>query len=210
MKAMKMIQKNDKTIKSVCLLACVWTVFCLYSCNDAKLAEQLDGTWHVSYTQKDEDGTPYTEQQDLTFTHIESNGKDGGMFREIVTAEIETEEDDMNVSCKTACTISGEWEIINGDLYMKYDLSSLDVAVKDLDCKLSYNAGLGFSILGIDRAQLKSNIAKEIRKNTYQEMLKVYRQSNDEDSCFGDLSIEGDTLSFTASDLGRMKLTRTK
>ena len=81
---------------------------------------------------------------------MKSNAKDGGKFKEKVTIGTATEYYTVNESYKIVCTISGEWEIIGGDLYMGYDLSSLDVKVKDLNCELSWNAALGASILGID------------------------------------------------------------
>ena len=118
--------------KFVCLLACGWGILGLSSCQDTQLAEQLDGTWHTSFTQKDEDGIPYTEEEDVKFIYMKSNAKDGGKFKEKVTIGTATEYYTVNESYKIVCTISGEWEIIGGDLYMGYDLSSLDVKVKDL------------------------------------------------------------------------------
>ena len=80
-KAMKVILKNDKMRKFVCLLACGWGILGLSSCQDTQLAEQLDGTWHTSFTQKDEDGIPYTEDEDVKFIYMKANGKDGGKFQ---------------------------------------------------------------------------------------------------------------------------------
>ena len=132
---------------------------------------------------------------------------------EQVTAEIENEEENINVRCKTICTISGEWEIIGGDLYMTYNLSSMDVEVKDMNYELLENTALGFDILGIDRIKLEDNITEEIRRNSYREMYKVYQQSNketDQGFCFEDLSIEGDSMSYNTSDFGRIKWMRIK
>lgn len=203
--------KNEKIRKFVYLQVYGLAMFCFSSCNDAQLAEQLDGTWHTSYTQKDEDGVPYVQEQEVTFTHIASNTKDGGRFKEKVITAIETEEYDLDVSCKTVCTISGEWEIINGDLYMTYNLSTMNVEVKNMDCKLSNNAALGFSILGISRVKFQNIITAEIRRNTYQEMYKCYQQSNkenDKGGAFLDLSIEDNTMSYSTSDLGRLEWKR--
>lgn len=208
-----MMQMNDKAQRFVCMLLCGWIALCLYSCHDGQLAEELEGTWHTSYTMKDENGIPYTEEQKVKFMCVESNSKDGGLFMEQVTAEIENEEENINVRCKTICTISGEWEIIGGDLYMTYNLSSMDVEVKDMNYELSENTALGFDILGIDRIKLEDNITEEIRRNSYREMYKVYQQSNketDQGFCFEDLSIEGDSMSYNTSDFGRIKWMRIK
>ncbi len=207
---MKIILKNNEMRKFVCLLAYGWAVLCLFSCQDTELAKRLDGTWHTSYTLKDVDGIPYVEEQDVKFTHIESNIKNGGRFKEKVTAEIKAEEYSMNVSCKVVCTISGEWEIIGGDLYMVYDLSSMDVKVKGINCELSWDAALGGSIPGIDYNNI---VADEIRKDTYREMYKTYRNSNKENDkgyCFLDLNIEDSIMSYSTSDLGRMEWMRVK
>lgn len=207
-KAMKVILKNDKMRKFVCLLACGWGILGLSSCQDTQLAEQLDGTWHTSFTQKDEDGIPYTEEEDVKFIYMKSNAKDGGKFKEKVTIGTATEYYTVNESYKIVCTISGEWEIIGGDLYMGYDLSSLDVKVKDLNCELSWNAALGASILGIDYNNIR---AEEIRKDTYREMYEYYKDSNKENDleyCFLDLSIEDSIMSYSTADLGRLKWRR--
>lgn len=209
-KAMKTILGNSKMQKCIYLLVCGWTMLYFSSCQDAKLAEQLDGAWHTSYTLKDEDGLSYPEEQDVKFTHIKSNIKDGGRFKEKVTMEMQTEEYGMNVSCKFICTISGEWEIIRGDLYMEYDLPSMNVEIKDMDCELPWIVALGFSELEIDHNKI---MAEEVRKNAYREMYETYRRSNKENDmgcCFLDLSIEGDTMSYSTSDLGRLEWVRIK
>ena len=61
------MQMNDKAQRFVCMLLCGWIALCLYSCHDGQLAEELEGTWHTSYTMKDENGIPYTEEQKVKF-----------------------------------------------------------------------------------------------------------------------------------------------
>ena len=206
-KAMKMMQGNDKMRRFVYMLGYGLAVLCFSSCQDAKLAEQLGGTWHTSFALKDEDGMPYTEEQDVKFVHIRSNVKDGGRFKEKVTTEIKFEEYTMNVSCKQVCTISGEWEIIGGDLYMEYDLSSLDVEVEDVNRELLWDDVLD-SVFGIDYDNM---LAEEIRKNAYRELYEFYSGShkeNDKGDCCLDLSIEDNTMSYSTSDLGRVEWIR--
>lgn len=179
-------------------------MFCFSSCQDAKLAEQLDGTWHTSYMALDEDGVSYPEEQDVKFTHIKSDSKYGGRFVERVSAEINTEENDVSMSYKLVSTISGEWEIFEGDLYMEYNLSSLGVEIQNM----SVDNALFFSLLGID---FNNMVAKEIRKSAYHEMYKTYQSSNkdnDNGYCFLDLSVDGNTMSYSTADLGRMEWVR--
>lgn len=188
----------------------------LTSCNDEKLAKSADGKWATSLTLKDEYGTPYTQGQTYVFNYVKSDSKDGGSFTEQTETAMTEEEDDFEVSYTAKTSIRGEWEIIFGDLYMTYDLSSLDVAITDVDYKLSdgtdFSTRLDYAEAAIGAAMFgqelinKKELAEEIRKNAYKSFYEVYESSNDEGSYYEELKIENGVMSFQTSDVGRMRL----
>ena len=99
---------------------------------------------------------------------------------------------------------------------MTYDLSSLDVAITDVDYKLSdgtdFSTRLDYAEAAIGAAMFgqelinKKELAEEIRKNAYKSFYEVYESSNDEGSYYEELKIENGVMSFQTSDVGRMRL----
>ena len=52
--------------------------FAATACSDADLAEAAEGKWINTCQLKDDEGTPYTQSTLYSFTHIDSNTKEGG------------------------------------------------------------------------------------------------------------------------------------
>lgn len=188
----------------------------LVSCEDADLARSADGLWYLKLDTKDEYGIPYTENQYLRFHFEESDVKDGGSFRETLQANQSEEEDGIMVTYKVQSTIEGDWEVIWGDLYMTYNLYSLEVKISDMKFSVSDNADImsQWNALGSiwDLSMSKKQIAEEIRKEVYQNLRQKYEQDNadaeNEGSCYQELQIEGDKMSFTTADFERVTLKR--
>lgn len=188
----------------------------LVSCDDADLARSADGLWYLKLNVKDEYGIPYKENQYLRFQFEESDVKDGGSFRETLQADQSEEEDGIKVTYKVQSTIDGEWEVIWGDLHMTYDLYSLEVKISDMKFSVSDNADImsQWNALGSvwDLSLSKKQIAEEIRKEVYQNLRQKYELDNadaeNEGSCYQDLQIEGDKMSFTTADVERVTLKR--
>lgn len=198
------------------------TCFILSSCEDAKLAKAVDGKWEANITLKDEYGTPYTQRQIYDFKYQESDDKDGGIVTESTITSMTEEVDDIEVSYTTTSTIKGEWEVIFGDLYFTYNLSTLDVAITNVDYQLSENAdfstkmdyaeaAIGMALLGQELIN-KDELTEDIRKNAYQSFYEDYESSNNEGdgSYYEDLKIGNNVMSFKTSDIGRMELKRVK
>ena len=162
--------------------------FIMASCGDNELAQSADGLWYSKLNLKDEYGTPYTVEEYLRLNYEESNEKDGGTFVESVVSH--------NV----------------------YDLYSLEIEIKNLKFLPSESADiisrLDFASNDIWSLTLeKESIREEIRKGIYQQVLSDYRQHNyevdNENGCFSDFQVNGDVLSYTASDIS-MKMKRVK
>lgn len=188
--------------------------FCFVSCNDAELAKLVEGTWHTTLNMKEEDGTPYTVEQINKFTYVDSDIKDGGTFVERLVTTREENIEDVLINYTVVSTISGEWEVLAGDLHMVYNLSSLDVSVQGVDYGLSKNADFDtrLAYAGVEMLGLidKDEIRKEVYKEAYKDHQDLYKQFNkDEEGGKGyiNLKIEGDVMSYEDAS-GRVEMTR--
>ena len=192
--------------------------FIMASCGDNELAQSADGLWYSKLNLKDEYGTPYTVEEYLRLNYEESNEKDGGTFVESVVSHNIDDDGEYRITYDVHSTVSGEWEVLFGDFISVYDLYSLEIEIKNLKFLPSESADiisrLDFASDDIWSLTLeKESIREEIRKGIYQQVLSDYRQHNyevnNENGCFSDFQVNGDILSFTASDIS-MKMKRVK
>lgn len=192
--------------------------FIMASCGDNELARSADGLWYSKLNLKDEYGTPYTVEEYLRLNYEESNEKDGGTFVESVVSHNIDDDGEYRITYDVHSTVSGEWEVLFGDFISAYDLYSLEIEIKNLKFLPSESADiisrLDFASDDIWSLTLeKESIKEEIRKGIYQQVLSDYRQHNyevdNENGCFSDFQVNGDILSFTASDIS-MKMKRVK
>lgn len=113
--------------------------------------------------------------------------------------------------------VEGEWEFILGDLYMTYDLASLQVKMDDFDLNLtedaSYDMQLGMAgvalyegLTGTDLLD-KDGMCEEITDEWYQELYNIYQSDNENETCYQDVEIEGDVMTVGTTD-GRMRFHR--
>lgn len=192
--------------------------FIMASCGDNELARSADGLWYSKLNLKDEYGVPYTVEEYLRLIYEESNEKDGGTFVESIVSHNIDDDGEYQVTYDVHSTVSGEWEVLFGDFISVYDLYSLEIEIKNLKFLPSESADiisrLDFASDDIWSLTLeKESIKEEIRKGIYQQVLSDYRQHNyevdNENGCFSDFQVNGDILSFTASDIS-MKMKRVK
>lgn len=190
--------------------------FIMVSCGDNELARSADGLWYSKLNLKDEYGVPYTVEEYLRLIYEESNEKDGGTFVESIVSHNIDDDGEYQVTYDVHSTVSGEWEVLFGDFISVYDLYSLEIEIKNLKFLPSESADiisrLDFASDDIWSLTLeKESIREEIRKGIYQQVLSDYRQHNyevdNENGCFSDFQVNGDILSFTASDIS-MKMKR--
>ena len=192
--------------------------FIMASCGDNELAQSADGLWYSKLNLKDEYGVPYTVEEYLRLIYEESNEKDGGTFVESIVSHNIDDDGEYQVTYDVHSTVSGEWEVLFGDFISVYDLYSLEIEIKNLKFLPSESADiisrLDFASDDIWSLTLeKESIKEEIRKGIYQQVLSDYRQHNyevnNENGCFSDFQVNGDVLSYTASDIS-MKMKRVK
>lgn len=192
--------------------------FIMASCGDNELARSADGLWYSKLNLKDEYGVPYTVEEYLRLIYEESNEKDGGTFVESIVSHNIDDDGEYQVTYDVHSTVSGEWEVLFGDFISVYDLYSLEIEIKNLKFLPSESADIisKLNFVNDDIWSLtleKESIREEIRKGIYQQVLSDYRQHNyevdNENGCFSDFQVNGDILSFTASDIS-MKMKRVK
>lgn len=192
--------------------------FIMASCGDNELARSADGLWYSKLNLKDEYGVPYTVEEYLRLIYEESNEKDGGTFVESIVSHNIDDDGDYRITYDVHSTVSGEWEVLFGDFISVYDLYSLEIEIKNLKFLPSESADiisrLDFASDDIWSLTLeKESIREEIRRGIYQQVLSDYRRHNyevdNENGCFSDFQVNGDVLSYTASDIS-MKMKRVK
>lgn len=114
------------------------------------------------------------------------------------------------MTCTATSNITGEWEVLMGDLKLTYDLSSLDVTIDDIDARLSSDADdiAREAFADAQDAGMFDADDEENRQMVYEELRAQYQADNDEDTYYSDLKVEGGVLSFDTGDFGRVELHR--
>lgn len=180
----------------------------LFSCGDSDLARSADGLWYSKINVKDENGVPYTVEEYLRLNYIESNEKDGGTFVESMVSHVSDDDGDLKITYDIHSEVSGEWEVLLGDLCTVYDLYSLEVSIENLEFSRSESAGI-ISRYDIDDlwslSMSKESLREEIRRDAYKQVMSDYRTHNreaeDENACYSDFKVEGNTLTYSAENI---------
>lgn len=192
-------------VLTLCLIALTaMTVFT--SCNDEKLAKEIEGQWTIGDTETDEDGTKIDETYTYRFIRIPDKTKDGGYLKESSNGTAITSEDGYECKVTYSTSISGNYEFIAGDLYCTYNLSTLAVNIEDIKIRVSDDGGyeeyqdlLNIAADG-SLYELKQEIQAETEKELRSELYKQYKKDNDEETCFKDVKIEGDEMTVTTDE----------
>lgn len=201
------------------LLYLLQLVFCLLliSCNDVKLAKQLDGTWKSSTMQWSyDDGRKEEVVITITFSYSEERNDDGTFVEELsgIVKDVDLEVLDGSFNCNYYSRIKGRWEIIWGDLYLYYNVNTLEVDVNQNDVDLSiYNISDQLDMLSYTMgtwSDPRETLSKEAKKDIYKNLFHAYNSDSD-DKAYTGLKVSGGTMSFEASDVrGRVKFERIK
>ena len=188
------------------------------SCNDSKTAKKLDGTWEGGYTTSYSDGTKEHITQTLTFNYDESRENDNGTFVESLDGKMNVADLggwDGTLTCHYVSRIEGRWEVLLGTLYLYYNMNSLEVNVTPNDIDLKFDnaldeldyAAASLEYLSSTLHNPKKDIAKEAKKEIYQDLFYQYQQ-NDEDEGFTNLEVSETEMSFETDDMGRVTFKR--
>ena len=200
------------------ILFLVTAMLLLCSCNDSKIAKDMEGTWTRSYITSYEDGTKSHVDEQTTFNYDATDEeKDGGTFIEICTGQEETEEDEINAKYRWVSKIEGTWKIEFGSLYQHYDLSTLEVEISknDVNLKIKDEAWLwnDWGELLTTSLYTKQTIHENLKKETYKELFHAYKRLNNQDNQnvgFANVQVKDDVLSYETGDMGKVKFYRVK
>lgn len=195
------------------LFVCLCVVDCT-SCSDIKLAEELDGTWKGSVTISYDDQSKEVQEVYQKFKYFEDNIDNDGNIVEVRDCQVkDVDLDGMTMDVKYRTYISGTWEVLNGDLYIKYDVSTLKVKISPDDVELRENNALvGLALLaGMLGGYTPYDIVNDLQKDLYKDLFHQYGEDVDDagEIVLPNLNVSDDVISYESSDVGTVKLKRT-
>lgn len=195
------------------LFVCLCVVDCT-SCSDIKLAEELDGTWKGSVTISYDDQSKEVQEVYQKFKYFEDNIDNDGNIVEVRDCQVkDVDLDGMTMDVKYRTYISGTWEVLNGDLYIKYDVSTLNVKISPDDVELRENNALvGLALLaGMLGGYTPYDIVNDLQKDLYKDLFHQYGEDVDDagEIVLPNLNVSDDVISYELSDVGTVKLKRT-
>lgn len=179
----------------------------LSSCNyDGNLAEDVSGCWSYGYKTSYDDGSK-------TETHVYINfnkdvGLNGGDFMESMVSSANYHHDEDPYTVPYCTTIEGTWEILDGDLYQKYDISTLQVnAYQDSIKATSYENAFAIAFMSqyISKSFYLGQVAEQFNRDMYKEMFHEYKAYNDNRIACMNVEVVDSVLYFDSSDLGRVE-----
>lgn len=195
------------------LFVCLCVVDCT-SCSDIKLAEELDGTWKGSVTISYDDQSKEVQEVYQKFKYFEDNIDNDGNIVEVRDCQVkDVDLDGMTMDVKYRTYISGTWQVLNGDLYIKYDVSTLNVKISPDDVELRENNALvGLALLaGMLGGYTPYDIVNDLQKDLYKDLFHQYGEDVDDagEIVLPNLNVSDDVISYELSDVGTVKLKRT-
>lgn len=194
---------------SVSVLALCFLAMLMCSCTDMGMARELAGKWETNYITAHSDGEKDSITETLSFVYDEDSSDDDGTFTESLNCQTnEMSEEEYLYSLHYKSVVSGRYEVVGGDLFLKYDLATLEVIIKEDDVKLrAKNLSAALGIIGEFVTTLedpKHEFVEECREVIYASLFKLYKYNSSDDVAFQDLQIEGRRMSFKHED-GTMK-----
>lgn len=207
---------NPKRYKLIGRLS-AYAVLCtlLVSCDDNRLARELNGTWRGSVSTSYDDQSQERQTIFATFLYDKDGDTDGGTLveeRKIKMTNMDL--DDYTADAVYHSRIEGTWEVIWGDSYIYYDVSSLQVTVNEKEVNIHwqsisqpFNALSDFLSYGYN---VKTDLTRQLQKNAYSELFKSYKEdaAQAEDAPYVDLKVNGNSMSYETSDVGQLTFTR--
>ena len=175
-------------MKSKCYLLGILAVFPLFfiSCNDGKMAKQLDGSWEGSSTVSYADGSKEKIQILYSFDYDDSRKDDDGTFIEMRHGKMNDSDPgfDGTLTYEYQSQIKGRWVVLLGDLCLYYNMNSLEVSVDPGDIKVKYDNEMdqlqylseSIDYLFTTFRTPKEDYAKEAKKYVYRELFNEYSQ----------------------------------
>lgn len=195
------------------LAALVLAVFggmTLVSCQE-NLASKIEGKWQGDVNKssmKDEelDGL----KAEYEFKKADDNGGD---FVTVLMASYSTVEDDMRIKADISFKMPGKWSVGgDGVIDLTYDADKMDFSISNFDMKPTLDADEE-TIAGLAMAKaagmLDGDAVAEGLKELLEDEMKA-EFADTENTKMEDVKVEGDVLTFTDAELGKISLKRVK
>lgn len=176
----------------------------------------MNGTWKGSFVTTYDDQTKEKQDIYIKFDYVPSGTKDGGTYVEVRKGTINDVDVDVAKMNAGYCSyITGEWEVLNGELIIKPDVSTLKVNINPDEVKVNYdNSWMSLENLYEEYGSSvysRQEFISDMQKDVYMELLDEYKEDadNSDEASFHDLKVNGGTMSFKAEDAGTITLHKT-
>lgn len=170
------------------------------SCDDDRLSEAIQGTWNTQYNLTSNDQSVDSVNETLVFKKGNNDDTSGTLVETKRYISKNYEYGDNTYDFVLDSYVEGKWEIIAGDLYVSYDVSTLRVSVEEKSLKVHYSAYEVLSSDILDLVAEKNELEKQIQKSCYSDMFDYYHCKKDESYQYSDLEINGNSMSFKDSE----------
>lgn len=195
------------------LAALVLAVFggmTLVSCQE-NLASKIEGKWQGDVNKSSmEDEELDGLKAEYEFKKADDNGGD---FVTVLMASYSTVEDDMRIKADISFKMPGKWSVGgDGVIDLTYDADKMDFSISNFDMKPTLDADEE-TIAGLAMAKaagmLDGDAVAEGLKELLEDEMKA-EFADTENTKMEDVKVEGDVLTFTDAEFGKISLKRVK
>ena len=195
------------------LAALVLAVFggmTLVSCQE-NLASKIEGKWQGDVNKSSmEDEELDGLKAEYEFKKADDNGGD---FVTVLMASYSTVEDNMRIKADISFKMPGKWSVGgDGVIDLTYDADKMDFSISNFDMKPTLDADEE-TIAGLAMAKaagmLDGDAVAEGLKELLEDEMKA-EFADTENTKMEDVKVEGDVLTFTDAELGKISLKRVK
>lgn len=182
----------------------------LVSCQE-NLASKIEGKWQGDVNKSSmEDEELDGLKAEYEFKKADDNGGD---FVTVLMASYSTVEDDMRIKADISFKMPGKWSVGgDGVIDLTYDADKMDFSISNFDMKPTLDADEE-TIAGLAMAKaagmLDGDAVAEGLKELLEDEMKA-EFADTENTKMEDVKVEGDVLTFTDAELGKISLKRVK
>ncbi len=195
------------------LAALVLAVFggmTLVSCQE-NLASKIEGKWQGDVNKSSmEDEELDGLKAEYEFKKADDNGGD---FVTVLMASYSTVEDDMRIKADISFKMPGKWSVGgDGVIDLTYDADKMDFSISNFDMKPTLDADEE-TIAGLAMAKAAGMLDGDAIAEGLKELLENEMKAefaDTENTKMEDVKVEGDVLTFTDAELGKISLKRVK
>ena len=192
------------------LVLAVFGGMTLVSCQE-NLASKIEGKWQGDVNKSSmEDEELDGLKAEYEFKKADDNGGD---FVTVLMASYSTVEDDMRIKADISFKMPGKWSVGgDGVIDLTYDADKMDFSISNFDMKPTLDADEE-TIAGLAMAKaagmLDGDAVAEGLKELLEDEMKA-EFADTEHTKMEDVKVEGDVLTFTDAELGKISLKRVK